>query len=615
MQPWASSSSAKFSGSTSGNNASSIISSSLSAATKRVRSTLSAQFPPLAPTESKLYIFRTSDGISFRPNAAMFSLPLVLATVTRDWSTLEVEFASRLRLKGSSARPKSNVSSVGITGESNGPSARGVCSCDGACWAAARLVAFARAICSLRAADAFLNCGGDSADAAVCADVVDAAENRVSSPDAVVEDFWDVSESFLGVPDGVLLVFSAVGMEGFLNRPFTGGRAWLGRAATALGPMGDAAVKPGFSGLGVLERGIAMPGDTILEGALAFSPTLEGLRMRVLGIRPRAGVLSIGGSGDLKRLFVRTSWPGPEPGPELEPGLLRDCGIGGGWELSERRLDPGLSPRLLTGLDVDPDGSFSKKLDMETLLFRAGVEGRCDSVSIVLSANDGRGGFNVLPRIVSSPAQSSSTGLFCECESLDAPPFDMLVILGVRFLFKLVCETHCDEGLFLKPGSFVEGCWSPGEACSGKLPRGSRGSRDMPLAFVGLGSFGVELNVGRLETGRGLARVFALFEVVFVVEVAYLALLTGGGGMLARLLMPKLDAAARRSLEATGRKRMLRPSPGPPPFPAKLSFDCDGRIAVDLGVGRRDSGRGRPLVFPGGSLFSSIVASTLLVSP
>lgn len=164
-----------------------------------------------------------------------------------------------------------------------------------------------------------------------------------------------MSESFLGVPDGGV-VFSVVGLEGFLNRLLTGGRAWLGRVATVLGLMGDVKVKLGFSGLGVLERGIAVPeGDMIWECALAFSPTFEGVRIRDLGVRPCACVLSIGGRDDLKGLFVRKSWPGPE----LEPGLLRDCGIGGGWVLSGRRLDPGLSPRLLTGLDVDPDGSVS----------------------------------------------------------------------------------------------------------------------------------------------------------------------------------------------------------------------------------------------------------------
>lgn len=248
-------------------------------------------------------------------------------------------------------------------------------------------------------------------------------------------------------------------------------------------------------------------------------------------------------------------------------------------------------------------------MELEALFFRAGDEGKCDSVSIVLSAKDGVGGFNARPRIVLSPAPSSSTGLFCECESLDAPPFDMLVILGVRFLFKV--EIHCDEGRFLKPGSFVESCWPPGEACSGKLPRGSR--RGMPLVLVALGSFGTELNVGRLEIGRGLWRVFAPLEVVFVVGAVGLALLIAGGTFV-RLLIPKLDAAARRSLEAAGRKRMPFPPPSPPPFPTKLSFDGEGRGAVDLGVGRRDIGRGRPLDLPGMTLLSSIVASAFPVS-
>lgn len=254
-------------------------------------------------------------------------------------------------------------------------------------------------------------------------------------------------------------------------------------------------------------------------------------------------------------------------------------------------------------------------MELEALLFKAGVEGRCDNVSIVLSAKDGLGGFNVRSRIPSSLTSSSSTGLFCECESLDAAPFDMLVILGVRFLFNVVCEIHWDEGLFLNAGSFVDSCWPPGElACSGKLPRGSRGSRDKPWVFVALGSFGTELNVGRLETGRGLGSVFGPLEDVFGVEAVDLAVVIAGGGMFVRLLMPKLDAAAKRSLEAAGRKRVPRPPSSVPPFPFKLSFDGDGRSAVDLGVGRRDIGRGRPLDLPGGILVSSIVASDILVS-
>lgn len=186
------------------------------------------------------------------------------------------------------------------------------------------------------------------------------------------------------------------------------------------------------------------------------------------------------------------------------------------------------------------------------------------------------------------------------------------MILGVRFLFSDVCESHWDEGFFLRLGSLVvEGCWSPGEYCSGRLPNGSRGSLVGPLEFVARGSLGTTLGVGKIETGRGLGRVFA----AVVVEVGGLALVVAGGGMFERLLMPKLEAAANRSLEAAGRSRMLFSTLGASAtaYPAKLSLEGDGRGAVDLGMGRRDIGRGRPLDLPGRDLFSAIAASDVVL--
>lgn len=121
---------------------------------------------------------------------------------------------------------------------------------------------------------------------------------------------------------------------------------------------------------------------------------------------------------------MEASWTGPE----LEPGLLRE-GSDGGLELSERRLDPGRDPRLLTGLDICLGDSDSKKLELEALLFRPGEDVRCDSVSIVLSARDGRG-CNVL-------VADSSIGLLCKGDSLDAPPLDIFVMLGVRCRVKV----------------------------------------------------------------------------------------------------------------------------------------------------------------------------------
>lgn len=303
MQIGASSSSANSSGSMSGKRFSSIISSSLSAATKRVRSTLSAQLPSLFPMESKLYMFRTSEGISFKPRAAIFSLPLVLAVATRAWSTLEAELASRFKLKGSSAKPKSNELSVGMTDISNDPFGRAISFCAGTGSAAARLAAFARAICSRSAADDFLNCGDSGAEPAVCVDAVDEAENIVSSPEAVVEDFWDVTEPFL-MGSGGKLDFFVAGAEGFLKTPFTDGLGWRVRAATFWGPLGDAGSYLSFPKLGVLDRERrAVDGVAALSSILPFRPTLEGFFIRVPVIRPREVVSATRGSCGIEGLL------------------------------------------------------------------------------------------------------------------------------------------------------------------------------------------------------------------------------------------------------------------------------------------------------------------------
>lgn len=123
----------------------------------------------------------------------------------------------------------------------------------------------------------------------------------------------------------------------------------------------------------------------------------------------------------------------------------------------------------------------------------------------------------------------------------------------------------------------------------------------MPLPLLLLeafGSLGWGLKVGRLEVGRGLGRLRAKGEFLDAV----------GEGSLVVLLIPEVEAGgARRSLEAAGRKREGLISGAA----ARLSLDCDGRRAVgmpvDLGMGRREVGRGRALVFPAWSLFSSIV--------
>lgn len=155
MLPWLSSSSAKEAGSTSGNTASAIISSSLSAATNLVKSTISAQDPP---GNSRLYMFVTSAGISFRSIAAMFRRPLVLADCRRPWRILAWDWSSLRWLKGSVLRPKSKVLSLGTKGDlrdSKGVSSRDSNrSFDVGIWlTSARFSDLALAICSRRAAD------------------------------------------------------------------------------------------------------------------------------------------------------------------------------------------------------------------------------------------------------------------------------------------------------------------------------------------------------------------------------------------------------------------------------------------------------------------------------
>lgn len=73
----------------------------------------------------------------------------------------------------------------------------------------------------------------------------------------------------------------------------------MGRADTVLDTMGDATLKLGFSGLGVLDGGLGWrerERGVALELILLFSPTLEGVLIRVPGVRPRTGTLSMAGS-------------------------------------------------------------------------------------------------------------------------------------------------------------------------------------------------------------------------------------------------------------------------------------------------------------------------------
>lgn len=136
----------------------------------------------------------------------------------------------------------------------------------------------------------------------------------------------------------------------------------------------------------------------------------------------------------------------------------------------------------------------------------------------------------------------------------------------------------------------------------------SRGNREKPLCVAGFGSFGWEFEVGRYEVGRGLGRVFAAVGVEWVGFAPVM-----GGGRLVKFPIPKLGPVFKRSREAEGRKRVVFASP--PRLADRLSFDGDGRMAgVDLGVGRRDIGRGRALDLAAVGLLSSMIECLLLVA-
>lgn len=129
--------------------------------------------------------------------------------------------------------------------------------------------------------------------------------------------------------------------------------------------------------------------------------------------------------------------------------------------------------------------------------------GICDSVSIVLSASDGRGFTTLAARLLLCPAPPASMELPWEGDLSDAPLLDICERLGVRD--NEACEVHCDDGRFLRPGSLENECWPWGESCSVSVPiAGSRGSRDRPFELDDRGSFGKGLQqLGRFEAGRG----------------------------------------------------------------------------------------------------------------
>lgn len=432
--------------------------------------------------------------------------------------------------------------------------------------------------------------------------VADEAAEMLSSPEAVVEDFWEAVDPFRTGSAGVLVIFG-IGAGGRL-RLLKDGQVLRDRADNVLDPVIDMlALRLGFSGLGVRDRDSrALDGEAIFERKLPLSPTVEGVFISVPIVRPRTGVVSgairFGDKASLVEKF--------RSGSALEPGLLSE-GSDGGLEDIEGRREPAREPRLLTGLGVILTGSVSKKFECDTLLRRAGDACKCANVSIVLSAKDGRV-LEVLAWLASSPASSSTTGLFCTGELLDAPPVDILLKLGVRCRVKVPWYIYDVETCLLSAGSLEAGAWSRGESCSGRAAMGPRGSREKALFGACFGSFGWELEVGRYEAGRGRGRVFA------AIGVALLGFgLVIGGGRLVKLPMPKLELGFNRSLEAEGRRRVVLASP--PTVADKFSLEGDGRMAGDRGVGRRDIGRGSPLALPAACRLSSMAAGWIGPSP
>lgn len=172
--------------------------------------------------------------------------------------------------------------------------------------------------------------------------------------------------------------------------------------------------------------------------------------------RPRTGELPMVDSCDLKELCGKS-----EPGPLLDPGRLRDGRENDCIALSGRWLDSGRSLRLLAGRDGIPNASVSKKVECDARVLKAGDGDKRDSVSMVLSAKDGPNLFGVLTLKVLSLTGSSSVGLCSELASVAESVLDSLVILGVRSLpGAVVCEIHCEDGRFLKPGNFVDDLYS-----------------------------------------------------------------------------------------------------------------------------------------------------------
>lgn len=250
----------------------------------------------------------------------------------RDCITFRFVFSNCFWPKGSSERPKSpksKLASVGTSGDF------GIADPD-ACLLAARLAAFAFAICSRNAADDFLDAGwgASSAESTVRAvDTVEALERFRSSLD-VIEYLIDGTD-ILGTgrmdkSDDVKLVevgLTNAGIDGFLNRPFTEARGFRALAVIVLDPYLETDGSKSFSGLGVrgpMEAERDAFDCSLLEAEDGF---IVGVFV-IVGVFAMEDVLLVGvpctvDSGglyefvDALELLCRLS-----DGPELEPGRL-----------------------------------------------------------------------------------------------------------------------------------------------------------------------------------------------------------------------------------------------------------------------------------------------------
>lgn len=259
----------------------------------------------------------------------MFNLPDTLAVPILASITFLFESSKLLWPKGSSESPKSNVSSVGITGDFNasGPIVPETCRL------AARLAAFALAIWSRNAEDDLReDDGGSSRELTVGAvEVVDGLDRLRPSPD-VLDDWAEAREPFRTEADDRFEVDWTSfkdGIDGLVNKPLIDARAFRGRAVRVLDPNLDTETAECFSGLGVrgpIEADREAREDMLpREGRLASFGVLFVARVLEPKVETRLdGVPRTVGSGGLYEFVEALKFPYPlSKELELEPGRLR----------------------------------------------------------------------------------------------------------------------------------------------------------------------------------------------------------------------------------------------------------------------------------------------------